>query len=137
MSRHFFSNNSIQHLSFFSIQFKWQTVLFDPQIGTELVWTRERWQWRYYPHSTKFQHYWNLSIRLFNVKSRTLFGGILPLCWDDVSVFYCSSRLGWIYFVCKWSMGESVTMLERKYIYALKCKWLLKWSSPETVMLND
>ena len=35
-------------------------------------WTWEQWQWRGTPHSQKLQHYWNLTIRLFSVISRTL-----------------------------------------------------------------
>ena len=42
----------------------------------------------------KTQHHWNLTIRLFSVISRTLTGGILPLCRGAVGVFYCASRLG-------------------------------------------
>ena len=51
-------------------------------------WTWERWQWRGTPHSQKLQHYWNLTIRLFSVKCRTLVGGVLPLCREEVGVFY-------------------------------------------------
>ena len=36
--------------------------------------TWERWQWRGIPHSPKFQHYWDLTITLFSVKTRTLVG---------------------------------------------------------------
>ena len=42
----------------------------------------------------KLQHYWNLAIRLFSVISRTLIGGVLPLCREAVSVFYNPTRLG-------------------------------------------
>ena len=35
-------------------------------------WTWEWWQWRGTQHSPKLQHYWNLTIRLFTVISRTL-----------------------------------------------------------------
>ena len=43
-------------------------------------WTWERLQWRGTPHSPKLQHYWNLTIRLFNDISRTLVGGgLTPL----------------------------------------------------------
>ena len=38
-------------------------------------WTWEWWQWRGTPHSSKLQHYWNLTIRLFSVISRILVGG--------------------------------------------------------------
>ena len=40
----------------------------------------------------KYQYYWNLTIRLFSVISRTLVGGILPLCRDAVGVFYSPHR---------------------------------------------
>ena len=39
------------------------------------------------PHSPKLQHYWNFTIRLFSVISRTLFGRVLPLCREAVGVF--------------------------------------------------
>ena len=42
----------------------------------------------------KHQYYWNLIIRLFSVISRTLVGGVLPLCGEDVGVIYSLSRLG-------------------------------------------
>ena len=45
------------------------------------------------PHSPKLQHYWNLTIRLFGVISRTLIRRMLPLCRGAVVVFYCLSRL--------------------------------------------
>ena len=43
-----------------------------------------------------FQHYWNLTIRLFSVISRRLVGGrggVLLLCREAVGVFYSSRRL--------------------------------------------
>ena len=62
------------------------------QSGPE--WTWERWQSRGTPHSPKLQHCWNLTIRLFNVISRTLVVGVLPLCREAVGVFYSPSWLG-------------------------------------------
>ena len=49
--------------------------------GTLIRWYRARvdqewWQWRGTPHSPKLHHYWNITIRLFNVISRTLVGTI-------------------------------------------------------------
>ncbi len=38
---------------------------------SEPEWTWEQWQWRVALHSPKLQHYWNLTIRLFHVISRT------------------------------------------------------------------
>ena len=43
-----------------------------------LEWTLERWQWRGTLHSPKLQHYWNLTLRLFSVISRTLVGESYP-----------------------------------------------------------
>ena len=60
-----------------------KTVLFQtiqfcirPQFSSiwpidRLEWTSERWQWRGTLHSPKLQHYWNLTIRLFGLISRT------------------------------------------------------------------
>ena len=43
----------------------------------------------------KIQDYWNLTIRLFSVISRTLIGGggLLHLCRDSVGVFYSPNQL--------------------------------------------
>ena len=86
------SNSSIQHKSFVCTHFKCQTFLFDPKIGPFQVlpfWVRVVLGLLtirgtlYYP---KLQYYKSLTIRLFNVKSRTLIGGVLPLYRDAVSV---------------------------------------------------
>ena len=42
-------------------------------------WTWEWLKWRGALNSPKYQHYWSLTIRLFNVISRTLIGRVLPL----------------------------------------------------------
>ena len=48
--------------------------------GQERTW--EQWQRRGTPYSPKFQYYWNLTIRLFSILSRTLIG----VCkWGDLS----------------------------------------------------
>ena len=61
--------------------------------GPEWIW--EQWQWRGTQHSPKLQHYCSLTIRLFNVISRTLVGwGVLPFCRDAVGIYYSPSRLG-------------------------------------------
>ena len=57
-------------------------------------WTWERWQWRDIPHCPKLQHYWNLTIRLFSVLSRTLVGVVSPFCKEEVRVFSSVCRLG-------------------------------------------
>ena len=94
-------NNSIKHQSFFysllndqtvlfstsqfsiiifCIQFKYQFYLthrYDPIRcnNSGIEWTWERWQGRGTPHSPKLQHYWILTINLFNVLFRTIVGG--------------------------------------------------------------
>ena len=47
-------------------------------------------------HSPKVQHYWNLTIRLFSIISRTLEGGVLLLCRDAVGVFCSPSQMNQI-----------------------------------------
>ena len=46
-------------------------------------WTWKQWRWRDTPHSLELQHYWNLTIKLFSVISRTHVvrwgGGLTPL----------------------------------------------------------
>ena len=61
-------------------------VLFNPLIGPYQVLPLragvdlEQWQWRGTPHFPKLQHWWNFTIRLFSVISRTLVrGGLTPL----------------------------------------------------------
>ena len=49
--------------------------------------------WRSTQHSPKLQHYWSLTIRLFYVISGILFGRVLPLCRDAVSVYYSFSQM--------------------------------------------
>ena len=46
-----------------------------------------------FPHSAKLNHYWRLTIRLFRVIIRTLFGRILISCRHAVDVFKNHSRL--------------------------------------------
>ena len=53
-------------------------------------WTWERWQWRGTLHSPTLQHYWNLTISLFSVISRTLFVGYAEM----QSVYSISIPLG-------------------------------------------
>ena len=45
-------------------------------------------------YSPKLRHFWSLTIRLFSVISRTLFGGVSSFCREAVGVFSSSSRLG-------------------------------------------
>ena len=74
------SSNSIKYMPI-------ECYHFEP----EGIW--EQWQWRGTLHSPKLKHYWNVTIRLFNVISRTLIGGVLsPFA---VGVFYSPSQLGY------------------------------------------
>ena len=70
---------SISHL--FAL-FKCLTLLFTFRCyHSGLEWTWEWWQWRGALHFPKLIHYWNLTIRLFSVISRTLVeagGGSYP-----------------------------------------------------------
>ena len=112
------TNNSIEHQTFVCTQLNDRTVLFlkmqfvctqfclthrlDPircyHSGPEWIWYW--WQWRGTPHSPKFQNYWRLTIRLFNViRQDTLNGGFLLLCRDAVSVFYSLSQQGIFFFL--------------------------------------
>ena len=61
-------------------------------------------------YTLKLQHYWSLTIRLFNVISRTHVRGVSPVCWDAVVLFYSlpPSRLGH-----RTLIGGSVTSLQR------------------------
>ena len=47
---------------------------------SELLWTREQWQWMGTLHSTKLEHKWNLTIRLFSV--------ISGHSWEEVQSVY-------------------------------------------------
>ena len=53
------------------------------------------WQWKGTLHSPKLLHYWNLTIRLLSVISRTLVGrgGSYLLHREPVGIFYSPSRL--------------------------------------------
>ena len=90
---------SISHFFAFSLNAKqfYLTYRRDPlrcyHSGPE--WTWGRWQWRRTPHSPKLQHYWSMTIRLFDVIYRTLVTGVLPLCRDTVGVLYSPCRLSW------------------------------------------
>ena len=70
-------------------------------------WTKERKQWRGAPLSPKLQHYWNLTIRLFSVISRTLVGGV---GWSGGSyastekqLVYSTTPTDWAIYTSVWS----------------------------------
>ena len=64
------------------------------------------------PYFPKLQHYWNFTIRLLSVISRTLVVGVLSLCRGAVSVFCRPSRLG---HSSIWSPQRSITTIMLLY----------------------
>ena len=83
-------------------------------------WTWERWQSKGTPHFLKLQNYWGLTIRLFSFISRTLIGGLLPLCRDAVS----PSRVSQYHSVTLFSHTIWVDVVIR--FWFLELKFLLK-----------
>ena len=93
------TNNLIKHQSFVYTLLKYQTVLFDREIGPyQMLPVKARVDLgaiarKSTLHSLKHQHYWSLTIRLFSVISRHSLEG-LPFCRDKVGVFYRPSQCG-------------------------------------------
>ena len=73
-------------------------------------WTWEQWQWSGAPYSPKLRHYWNLTIRLFSVISRTLVVAGIYLSAEVQSV-YSFAPADWVTSLCV--CGESLTPLQR------------------------
>ena len=94
MNRQFKCNppSKLKKLRFSSIWPIDRTLIRCYHSGPERTW--ERWEWRGTPRSPKLQHYWNLTIKLFSVISRTHIGGVLTLCREVVGVFYSPNWLG-------------------------------------------
>ena len=68
----------------------------------KIKWIWEQWQWRGTPNFPKLQHYWNLTIRLFSVISKTLVGSgclVLSFCRNPVSLFYSPGQLAFVGFL--------------------------------------
>ena len=86
-------------------------------------WTWERWQWRSIPHSPKLQHYWSLTIRLFNVISRILVVGSNPSA--EMQSVYSAVPADW---ANRW-WGRGITPLQR-------CSRCILQSQP-TEQLNE
>ena len=85
----------------------------------------ERWQWRGTPHSTKLQHYWSLTIRLFSVISSTHLGGILPFCRDAVDVFYRPRRLGQTFKLIFEDISKMLVFFPSIRIFHISFNWSL------------
>ena len=81
------SNNSVSHKH--TVYF----YLVHKQMVIRPEWTWERWHWSTL-HSPKLYHFWRKNITSFEVISRILVGGILPLYSDAVGVLFSPSRLG-------------------------------------------
>ena len=80
-------------------------------------WTLEPWQWKGTLHSPKLQHYWNLTIRLFSVISRTfVVVGFLPIFREAVGVFYSHSRLGKLLLRARVDLG--VMAMKRYFAFS-------------------
>ena len=62
---------------------------------------------------------------------RTLFGEVLPLCWDAVSVFCCPSRLGQI----DWWIYSPSSKWGKNYIYNTTAEWLTKFNTEVLLFL--
>ena len=75
--------------------------------------------WKSVPYSSKFQHHWNLTFRLFSVISGTLIGGgVLLLCKGSVGVFYSPSRLGKEKFGLMWFIRLTSCLLLKNFFDA-------------------
>ena len=89
---------SISHLFALSLNINqfysthWQERVRCSHTGPE--WTWERWQWRSTLHPLTLLHYWNLTIRLFIVISRTLIGMYYPSA-EMQSVYSTVSPANW------------------------------------------
>ena len=109
------TNNSISHQSLIYTVLDVETVLFQAtnfSISTyfSFIWPIHRalsdaatagWSGRgsddnewFFRITQNLQHYWNISIRLFNVISKSLVEGVSSLCREAVGVFYSPSGLG-------------------------------------------
>ena len=110
------SNSSIKHQLFIYTQLNVETVLFQTiqlsistQFSSNLTLSGATTPGQSGPGSDgnkKLQHYWSLTIRLFSVISRTLVGGVLPLCRDSVGVFYSPS---WLDNTITWINNTDIT----------------------------
>ena len=109
-------NSKVKKLRFSSIQPIDRTLIRCYHPGSE--WTLERWQWRGAPHSPKFQHRWNLTIRLFSVISRTLVGGgSYPSA--EVQLVYSTAPADWAGIVWNWFGAKLNFNLAKIFLFRL------------------
>ena len=77
-------------------------------------------------YSLKFPYYWSLNIWLSSVRSKTLVGGVLPLCRDAVDVFCRPNQLDHQLFLSvKQFFFKHFTLAEVHILFCLhtvKCK---------------
>ena len=90
-------NNSIKYQAFVYTQLNDQTFLFDAIrcYHSRVQWAWEQWQWRGMLHSSKFQYYWNLIIRLFSVTSRTFVGEGVSYLSAEIQLVYSTAPADW------------------------------------------
>ena len=134
----YITNNLIKHKSFVYIQLNDQTLLFltIPFIISHFFalnlnvkqfylthsrdsircyhsrseWTWERGQWRGTPHFPKLRHYWNLTIRLFNVIVSVFYSYLVSYPGHYLGVWgsYSSTEIQLAYstVVANWASSE-------------------------------
>ena len=87
-------------------------------------WTWESWQWRGTPHDPKLQHYLSLTIRLFNVISRTLIGwGLSPLPRCNRSILLPKpTGLSILWYLRYWGLTLILTT------FSIMGKWCQKYT---------
>ena len=81
-------------------------------------WTREWCQWRGTLHFPKLQHYWNLTIRLFSVISRTLIGGGSYHSTEIQSVYSTTPADRAIVGLCNFLFNIMIYLLVLQYIHS-------------------
>ena len=81
-----------------------------------LEWTWEQCQWRGTLHSPKLQHYWNLTIRLFSVISRTFVESYSSAEMQSVYSAALADRAKW-----ELKLFQSV----RHHFYSLLFQWII------------
>ena len=105
-------------------------------------------KWKGTLHSPKLQYYWNLTIRLFSVISRTLVRGVLPLCREAVGVLYSPSQMGKLFCSTLFTRLHTLKKIITYFFLTRRCnpiiyyltgsEWTWKWrGSPHSPALQD
>ena len=127
-----FSLSSVHSLDVKTVPF--QAIQFSICMQFSFIWTIDRtlsewtwewWQWRGTSISPKLQHYWNLTIRLFSVRSR-----------DAVGVFYSPSRLDQgLIWVCHTSMSWKKQSMKWKHWLSGKERFCVQQLVKKVIMI--